>query len=54
MDIDDRVRYPTIEGTNWFARMSPDFPDFWGVLVEKGWAKAFSNYKALGKGGFSA
>jgi hypothetical protein len=26
----------------------------WGVLIEKAWAKSFSNYSALGlKGGFS-
>lgn len=33
--------------------MSPDFPAFWGILIEKAWAKAFSNYKSLGKGGYS-
>jgi hypothetical protein len=53
MDVDDRVRYPTIEITNWYGRMSKEFPAFWGILVEKAWAKSFSNYKSLGKGGYS-
>ena len=26
----------------------------WGALLEKAWAKTFSNYKALGKGGYSS
>ena len=25
----------------------------WGTLIEKAWAKAFSNYSALKRGGFS-
>ena len=53
MDIDDQVRYPTAEGTNWYARINPLTPAMWGTLVEKAWAKSFSNYKALGSGGYS-
>jgi len=53
MDVDDLVRYPTIHENSWYGRMNKDFPSMWGVLIEKAWAKSFSNYMALGRGGYS-
>lgn len=53
MDIDDLVRYPTVEKGTWYARLSPAFPALWGPLIEKAWAKSFSNYKTLTRGGYS-
>lgn len=53
MDVDDQVRYPALEGKTWYARYNDNLPSMWGVLIEKAWAKSFSNYKSLDKGGFS-
>jgi len=53
MDVDDLVRYPTMHDKTWYARMSDEFPSMWGVLIEKAWAKTFSNYKAINRGGYS-
>ena len=53
MDIDDLVRYPTVHDETWYARLTPLFEAMWGPLLEKAWAKSFSNYKSLAKGGFS-
>jgi len=53
MDIDDLVRFPTVEEETWYSRLNPSFPAMWGTLIEKAWAKSFSNYKAMAKGGYS-
>ena len=53
MDIDDLVRYPTVEQGTWYARLNPNFPAMWGALIEKAWAKSFSNFSSLMRGGFS-
>jgi hypothetical protein len=44
MDIDDQVRYPTAEQETWYARINPLMPAMWGTLIEKAYAKSFSNY----------
>ena len=54
MDIDDLVRYPTAEDETWYSRLNPKFPAMWGMLIEKAWAKSFSNFSALKLGGFSS
>lgn len=54
MDIDDLVRYPTVESETWYARLNPSLPAMWGPLMEKAWAKVFSNYSALKRGGWSS
>lgn len=54
MDIDDLVRYPTAEDETFYARLNPALPAMWGPLMEKAWAKAFSNYESLGRGGWSS
>jgi hypothetical protein len=53
MDIEDSVRYPTTKSTTWYARINPVTPAMWGTRIEKAWAKSFSNYKALGRRGYS-
>lgn len=37
----------------WYGRIDQQYKAFWGVILEKAWAKAFGNYKNLGVGGFA-
>lgn len=53
IDVDDIVRYTSHEGGPFYARFSKTLPSLWGPLIEKAWAKSFSNYRSLGRGGFS-
>ena len=53
MDVDDLVRYSTHEEKTWYSRINQDLPAMWGVLIEKAWAKSFSNFSALKRGGYS-
>ena len=53
MNIDDSVMYSSKENGPWYARMDDTYKAYWGVLLEKAWAKSFSNYSSLKVGGFT-
>ena len=53
MNVDDSIMFSAKENGPWYSRMDDSYIAFWGVLLEKAWAKSFGNYSSLKVGGYS-
>lgn len=53
LNIDDSILWDADTDTPWYSRMSGTDPTFWGILLEKAWAKSFGNYQSLAVGGYA-